>query len=205
MRVCVRIKARTHMHTNAHTWKRWLRALLIAHRWLFTIEKAESDRKWCSPCVVAESVSPGRASGRDILPAGSSDATRYPNQKMHRPRPEPDCRQASLCWSPSPPSGQCWTPGPILPGSRRAASPSSGKLLLAAARCCDYPAASARDAPGTQSNFFNGLRCVRIPLNSNAKPQRRVRNSHLRPVVSYKCIRCFYWRVIWELFFCFQC
>lgn len=43
------------MRMCAHTWKRWLLALLITHRWLFTTEKTESDRKWCSPCVVTES------------------------------------------------------------------------------------------------------------------------------------------------------
>lgn len=52
--------------------------------------------------------------------------------------------------------------------------------------------------------FFHGLRCVRISLNGDAKPHRRVRNNHSQLVVSYKCMCCFYWRVRWELFFVFD-
>lgn len=35
--------------------EKWLLALLITHRWVFTIRKGELERKWWTPCVVDES------------------------------------------------------------------------------------------------------------------------------------------------------
>lgn len=49
--VCVRERERERL--------RRLLALLIVHRWVFTIGKGELERKWWTPCVVDESVPEG--------------------------------------------------------------------------------------------------------------------------------------------------
>lgn len=184
-------------HAHAHTWKRWLRALLIAHRWLFTIEKTESDRKWCSPCVVSESARPGRASGRDILLMGRVTA------------PDPMRTVGVLSQT------ACKLPcvghpvrGLVSVGlqARPCQAPGERPRPAGESCCLLLQLPSSLSSWGTMHpvKSFNGLRCVRISLSGNAKPLRRVCNNHSQLVVSYKCICCFYWRLRWELFFLFS-
>lgn len=111
-------------HKGAHTWKRWLLAFLIAHRWLFTTEKTESDRKWCSPCAVAESAP------WTFLPVWHcTDRVEWQHQTQSTVLSQTACQLSCVghpVWS----LVSVKTRAATLPGSRRAASPSTGKLLL---------------------------------------------------------------------------